>query len=146
MVNMFNEKVFLFLWWWFLIVSIVTCLNFAYWLGTFISPMSKRRFIKRYLKARQLINTASAIDRRSVLNFLSDFLRLDGVFVLRLIGDNAGDLICTDIVGKLYEGFKTQTEKGNTSRFPVSHPLLPAGKLPEKIPLIDSPEPKPTPV
>uniref|UniRef100_A0A914HI00 Innexin n=1 Tax=Globodera rostochiensis TaxID=31243 RepID=A0A914HI00_GLORO len=90
MINMFNEKVYLFVWWWLLLVGVATFLSFTYWLTT----------------PRQ--NEDDPNEKRAIGKFVNSYLRSDGVFLLRLISSNAGDLITTDIVFQLWHMFLTE--------------------------------------
>uniref|UniRef100_A0A914VH76 Innexin n=1 Tax=Plectus sambesii TaxID=2011161 RepID=A0A914VH76_9BILA len=45
-MNMFNEKIFLFLWWWFCLVGVLTTLNFLYWLTISVCSSSSYSFIR----------------------------------------------------------------------------------------------------
>ncbi|KAL3082944.1 hypothetical protein niasHS_010746 [Heterodera schachtii] len=102
MINMFNEKVYLFVWWWLLLVGIATLLNFFYWLTT---PRKNVPFIRQYLQVYHLLKKDDPNEKRAIGKFVNSFLRSDGVFLLRLIASNAGDLITTDIVFQLWHMF-----------------------------------------
>lgn len=53
--------------------------------------------------------------------FVDYFLRHDGVFLLRLIAANAGDLITTDIVKELWLQFlNEEADKAKTLPLPVA--------------------------
>nr|CAD2173141.1 unnamed protein product [Meloidogyne enterolobii]CAD2185803.1 unnamed protein product [Meloidogyne enterolobii] len=102
MINMFNEKVFLFIWWWLLLIGIATLFSLVYWLTT---PKQSVPFIRQYLRVYHLVkqddqNVTVAVDK-----FVHHYLRSDGVFLLRLIASNAGDLITTDLVYQLWQMF-----------------------------------------
>lgn len=102
MINMFHEKVYLFLWWWILLVIIVTAASLFYWFTMSFFKSQHRSFISQYLRVYNLIdqNSRFALDK-----FLGRALRNDGVLLLRLISLNAGDLITTDIVARLWKTF-----------------------------------------
>ncbi|KHJ42036.1 innexin-3 domain protein [Trichuris suis] len=117
MINMFNEKIYLFLWWWFLVVSIVTVLNFFYWIAVTISQRSQFHFISRYLRVSDNISD-SLPEQRLINRFLRHVLRPDGVFLLRIIATNAGDIITTDLVHELWQQYREK------QRYPTP-PILP---------------------
>lgn len=50
MVNLFNEKVFLFLWFWYLILMCLTALSFIYWAVVLMTPFFARTYVVRHLK------------------------------------------------------------------------------------------------
>lgn len=104
MVNMFNEKIYLFLWWWFLLVAVCTLLSLIYWIVMSIMKGQQRVFIHRYLRVYDLVKDDMG-DRRALSRFVNNCLRPDGVFLLRMVATNAGDLITTDIVSSLWKQF-----------------------------------------
>jgi len=100
---MLNEKLYLFLWWWFLLVAVLTILNLIYWLAVSFNPNSRRRFVARYLLARNVIKSPPSPERQhDVKEFVDGYLKTDGVLVLRLISANAGEIACANLVQKLW--------------------------------------------
>lgn len=49
-INLWNEKIFLFLWYWLVLVSTITCLNFIVWVYKALFRKSRESFVKKYLK------------------------------------------------------------------------------------------------
>uniref|UniRef100_A0A914MUA5 Innexin n=1 Tax=Meloidogyne incognita TaxID=6306 RepID=A0A914MUA5_MELIC len=108
MINMFNEKVFVFFWFWFLFVGVLSLLGLFYWSTATILPGCKRAFITKYLRCMGVIEqTSNAFEIHLVNNFI-DFLRTDGVFLLRMIQTNGGDLLVGEIITSLFERYKSK--------------------------------------
>lgn len=107
MINMFIEKVYLFLWWWFVVLSVATILSFIYWLTVSIVSDMKRDFVKKFIRAKTGDDVDSdKIKKKRFDNFIENYLTTDGVFILRLIAANAGDIFCMDIINSLWKEFK----------------------------------------
>jgi len=103
-INMLNEKLYLFLWWWFLLVAIFSIIDLFYWLAALFLPGSSASFIRRYLSARHT-NTAQPINEYAVRTFVSRNLRIDGVLILRVMSTNVGDLMTTYVIEKLWDTY-----------------------------------------
>ncbi|GAB1597361.1 innexin unc-9-like isoform X2 [Argonauta hians] len=103
-INLFNEKIFIFLWFWFVFVSTMACVNMLGWVYYMAFKKNNTRYIKKYLKLsnHQILNNEKKLYR----NFADNYLRNDGVFVLRVIGKNSTDLVLTDLVKQLWKIFK----------------------------------------
>ncbi|EYC36057.1 hypothetical protein Y032_0939g3131 [Ancylostoma ceylanicum] len=86
-LNIYYEKLFIFLWFWLLFVAIVSTTNSIYWIVSLCVSTKARRIITDYL----------ATDPDSKTNRLSteQFFRLlgkDGLFVLQQMALNLGDI------------------------------------------------------
>lgn len=103
MINMFNEKVYIFIWWWLLVVLFATIGNFAYWFVVSFSSSQQESFVNQYLRPFHL--TKKKEERNILKSFVNKFLKPDGVFLLRLVATNAGDLITTDLINRLWHQF-----------------------------------------
>lgn len=120
MINMFNEKVYLFVWWWILIVLIATIASLSYWLIMTFSKQQAESFITQYLRVYGVLPNEA---RGPVNKFIDSYLRHDGVFLLRLISANAGDLITTDLVYHLWQMFlDEEAPKAQTLPLPRAPP------------------------
>lgn len=120
MINMFNEKVYIFVWWWLIIVGVATFFSLFYWMLATMSTRRDMTFIRQYLKVYQLINTSDREERAALKMFVERSLRPDGVFVIRLIASNAGDLITTDLILELWKQF-LQEEAAKRETMPLTH-------------------------
>lgn len=106
-INLFNEKIYLFIWFWLVFVTIFTLLSILLWLWDFIGH-TRIQFIKRYIKMVPHYPYDRKTDRKSVQAFATHYLRQDGVFILRLIGKNVNEVILCEIILALYEIFKSK--------------------------------------
>ena len=102
-INMFNEKIFIFIWFWFVFVSIMTAINLAMWTTRCIFRLDQVRYIKHHLKAFGRVNKHT--DKKQVTLFVLDYLKNDGVFVMRLVSKNTNSLVVAEIVSRLWDRY-----------------------------------------
>ncbi|KAL3076563.1 hypothetical protein niasHS_014468 [Heterodera schachtii] len=104
MINMFNEKVFIFLWFWLLTITVLTALNLLLWLYRIFSKTSAKAFVLKFLRL------ANVDDQQpELVEHLPNFVHLlsrDGIVVLRLININTGDIqLSADTVAHLWHNY-----------------------------------------
>jgi len=102
MINMFSEKIFLFIWWWFMVVVIVTILNFFYWLFVISAQNSRHSYIQKLLFGFQGGDDEPAVTGTQAAYF-ADYIGPDAVLVLRLMSNNAGELMAGRVCKALYD-------------------------------------------
>nr|QQY02558.1 innexin 7 [Cryptocotyle lingua] len=116
-VNYFIEKVYVFLWFWFILVAGITALNTLQWMFNVCVPYRRVYFIRQYLKAlKQLSHT----EETECARFVNNDLGCDGVFLLQAVSRISSDLIVLDVTGMLWSNYQrakiTGTE-GDITRF-----------------------------
>uniref|UniRef100_A0A915PW38 Innexin n=1 Tax=Setaria digitata TaxID=48799 RepID=A0A915PW38_9BILA len=124
MINMFNEKVYLFVWWWILLVIFSTLGSLAYWYCMSFLETQQYSFIAQYLRVYGLLDGQA----HNVLeHFVRRCLHNDGIFILRIVAANAGDLITTDIVAELWKNYLEDEKKRSIPppALSLTHPVSP---------------------
>ncbi|KRZ79807.1 Innexin unc-9 [Trichinella papuae] len=104
MINMFNEKIYIFLWFWMFILAICTVMNFIYWLIVSFMISQQETMIENYLSLTAEFEN-QPVERRHVQRFVRHVLKSDGILLLRFIGSHAGDMIMTELVSRLFQDF-----------------------------------------
>ncbi|KAI6222917.1 Innexin family-containing protein [Aphelenchoides fujianensis] len=99
--------IFILLWFWYLLLFVVTMLSLVYWLFVLICPCFGRWYISTNLELHEseAVDIRSKQDRKSVNKFVHEYLKQDGVFVLRMVTLHAGILFGTELVMHLYKIF-----------------------------------------
>ncbi|XP_060075771.1 innexin unc-9-like [Ylistrum balloti] len=110
-INLFNEKVFIFIWFWLIFIAVLACINLFRWLYLIVFAKNKVDYVKKYLKINNELHTN--FDKKMCTRFAENYLRDDGVFVLRLVAKNSTDIVVTDLVRDLWKIFK---EKQSTKK------------------------------
>ncbi|XP_059164057.1 innexin unc-9-like isoform X3 [Physella acuta] len=106
-INMFNEKIFAFLWFWMFMVSVVTVINFLYWVYKWVFGGLKYIYnVKKFLKAKGLLVTE--YDRLQAGQFGRQYLRRDGAFVLAVILNNSNEVVMGDLVSELWKIYRSK--------------------------------------
>nr|CDS27457.2 innexin unc 9 [Hymenolepis microstoma] len=97
-VNMLNEKLYIFLWWWILAGVIITAIYLFIWIFRMCA-------------------------KRHVDEFAFKFLRSDGMFLIRMVRLNAGDMVTAGVVNVLWQRYLGRLES-NRNRF-TNSPSVP---------------------
>ncbi|CAL1530371.1 unnamed protein product [Lymnaea stagnalis] len=105
-INLFIEKIFAVAWFWLFFLAVASGINFIIW--TYDIFFSKRRehFIEKYLMI--LGDKESRKERTLFQKFVHHYLRDDGVFLLRSIGNNSSEIILMDLIKVLWSKFKAE--------------------------------------
>ena len=105
-INLFNEKIFIFLWFWYCLVAVMTAGNFLFWLWRALFRFNRAAYIKKYL--RILDEIKSIEDKKFAKKFADEYLRDDGIFVLRLVAKNSNDILLSDLISELWRNYKNK--------------------------------------
>ena len=100
-VNLFNEKIFAFLWFWIFFVAIVNIYSYLSWLVKVTFPSNRVKYVYKYLSLlRRGLTKAHAGGK-----FTHDYLATDGVFLLMMLENNVNELVVMDLVRHLWFKF-----------------------------------------
>lgn len=106
---MFTEKIFVFLWLWFLFLTLCTLSNLVFWITTLITPSLRLRFVLKYLELSDAPPDPEK-DRKHLRRFVVNFLRPDGIFILRMVASHAGTILCTELTYSLWLRYRESTK------------------------------------
>ena len=113
-INLFNEAIFLFIWCWFVFVALMACCTLLSWALKSALQSSRVDYIRKHLDLQNKVQEHEDDDDldidgyvkgspESCLEFTSDYLRQDGVFVLRLAGANTNAITVTEFICSLWD-------------------------------------------
>ncbi|CAH8552053.1 unnamed protein product [Heterobilharzia americana] len=106
-VNMLNEKIYVFLWFWFVFVASLEVASVGVWIYRLAARQSRLRLLIRYLKIADVYE--ESMDPL-LARFEMTFLRLDGSFLLQMMRLNAGSLITQEIVQAMLKRYTEQEQ------------------------------------
>lgn len=117
-LNLYNDKVFAVMILLMMGLMIASIVYLFIWVYRIFVPSSKNALI---LKLLVDINDE---EERDVYRFIEDYLKSDGILVLKLIRHNMGVNTCSEVTEGLFKQFLAQDEKFRSSLPPI-HSFLP---------------------
>ena len=84
----------------------MTVVSVFVWLKRLIFQRARRRFIGKFLRYLDGYGASHDSDKRVWHAFVDKFLRVDGVYVVHLVGDKAGEIVAGDIVCHMWTHFR----------------------------------------
>nr|CAH8853446.1 unnamed protein product [Trichobilharzia regenti] len=106
-VNMLNEKIYVFLWFWFVFIASLEFASIGVWIYRLAARQSRLRLLVRYLKIADVYE--ESMDPL-LARFEMTFLRLDGSFLLQMMRLNAGSLITQEILQAMLKRYTEQEQ------------------------------------
>lgn len=102
-INLLNEKLFIIIWFWLIIISVINGYSIWKWLYLLAWKESGPQYAWKRI---QILYGRNLKDKKICKEFARDFLRHDGCFVLRIIGKNTNEIVALDLLEYLYIYFK----------------------------------------
>lgn len=103
-INLFNEKMFIMIWFMLMIMSFVNIVNLMYNMSMLFFPRRKNEYIRKYIDEEQFppeVRNSSRLADVEV-KFVDKYLRQDGVFLIWLISHNTSPVVAAEIVAMLW--------------------------------------------
>ncbi|KAF8569956.1 hypothetical protein P879_01833 [Paragonimus westermani] len=115
-INMLNEKIYIFFWFWIVFLIVASCISLILWLVRMVIAPKRKDFIKRFLRVKGVLSrtTQQQITRSDLDDFIDEYLRRDGVFLVRMLALNAGEVITAEIVTVLYKDYLAHLDHNDT--------------------------------
>ncbi|CAF1469700.1 unnamed protein product [Adineta ricciae] len=108
--NIYNEKIFLFLWFWLAFVAVASIYGLLKWFHYF-TLKSRKDFIRCFLKANGVeyySENVSNYDIELLRTFVDSYCRQDGILLLRIITANMNNVLVGELICALWENWQLQ--------------------------------------
>ncbi|CAD5116783.1 DgyrCDS5632 [Dimorphilus gyrociliatus] len=105
-INMFNEKIFLVIWFWLVFVAIVTAASLIL---SLMSLLQSEDYVKTRLITLKEYRGKWAT-KCNVKHFSQHYLRSDGLFILRILAKNTNDLLASEILIGLWKEYQKERQ------------------------------------
>ncbi|OAF70970.1 hypothetical protein A3Q56_01211 [Intoshia linei] len=93
-INLFIERIYLLIWFWLLLVSFI---NIASCLSLIFKNLLKSRLLKSINTRLIVSDILEGTKKEDCKKFVNDYLRRDGVFLIRMIASNTSELIASEM-------------------------------------------------
>ena len=106
-INAYNEKIYMFLWFWMVFVAVASVLSLLQWLCRALVCADRVRFIENRLQLGDRVQAPPGVREAELARkFAYDYLRQDGALLLRLIAHNTDSITTTELICSLWDGWK----------------------------------------
>ncbi|CAD5210591.1 unnamed protein product [Bursaphelenchus xylophilus] len=103
MLNMFNEKIFLFLYWWLVFVFFLSLHDTAQWQLLLRWPNHRTQYVKRFIRPEMEFKLL-------LREFCERVVHPDVVFVLEMISLQANELYTQEVIQALWKEYQTNAQ------------------------------------
>ena len=122
-LNLYYEKIYMFLWFWMVFVAVITAISLVTWLLRAFMRQDRIRYVQNHLRMAHRLETND--DGRACEKFVKSYLRTDGVFMLRLIGHNTNQVTVTEVVTALWDMWEKRPIVTPTTSTELQYPSAP---------------------
>lgn len=115
-INLFNEKIFVIVWFWLVLVAAITAVDFVLSAAGFMYWPTQIKFVRRRLRDFQATPSGGGCDsggsltaphhaKTTMTKFVENYLRRDGLLIVRLMATNVSELAAAETLAGLWENY-----------------------------------------
>jgi len=125
-INIYNEKIFLLIWFWLAFVAAASIYGLIKWLYYF-SSSARTNFVRRFLKANDIPYYTSSTSSsttgigssndhhnqapiKRLEEFVNSYCRQDGLLLLRIVKKNTNNVIAGEVICALWDNWKVMPQ------------------------------------
>jgi innexin len=102
-INIFTEKIYIILWFWFVVLTALTFFDLILFLSKICWPQQRYKYVKKHVL---IFNDLANQNQLKTLNkFAKKHLKPDIVFVLKILAANVNGMVVSELVKKLWEAY-----------------------------------------
>lgn len=102
-INLYNDKIFAFIAFIFLLLGVVTILSLMVWIYRIFYPPHMEKFVRHFL---EVTNKLKCPDHSRLFGpFIEEHLRLDGCFIFKMMDRNLGSVVTESIIVKVWDTY-----------------------------------------
>ena len=105
-INLFNEMIYLIIWFWLVFVAALSVVGILLLISRMLYTPDRTVYIEKHLVMDGVYNPESQRDKVLLKKFVNEYLRLDGVLMLRLVGHNTNKVVVNEFICALFKMFK----------------------------------------
>lgn len=114
-INLYNEKIYLFLWFWMIFVAGVSAISLLVWICRAIFFSDRVKFVRNHLMLGDRIRRGGT-EGELIRKFTNDYLKQDGAFLLRLVAHNTNNITTTEVMCALWDFWKEKIKEKEADR------------------------------
>ncbi|CAH1802630.1 unnamed protein product [Owenia fusiformis] len=103
-INLFNEKIYIFLWFWFVIVASASTYSLVTWVAFAVFEQHHFRYLKSHLSDMDMYDKCK--DRYLLGNFLKGYIKQDGIFLFKMLSKNTSGIIASEALAGVWQEYK----------------------------------------
>jgi hypothetical protein len=120
-INLYNEKIFLGIWIWLIVLTILNFFSIISWIISLTKPR-RLATVKKYLKVcraasaekEELLSTTTAPRAEQLSRFreygeFTDYMHMDGFLIFRILSHNTDEVVAGQIIEHLYRSYEPAT-------------------------------------
>ena len=102
-INIFTEKIYIILWFWFVILTVLTVIDLILFLFRNGLSSQRNRYVKKHVEIFSKLNKE---EHGAILaKFSNKFLKPDVVLVLKIIATNVNGIVVSELIKDLWDSY-----------------------------------------
>jgi hypothetical protein len=122
-INLFNEKIYLFLWFWLVMVMFFNAYSLIIWTSRMFSWNDKYVYMRKRLAMVTDVDFNTMSGDRMLQDFVEKYLKQDGVFVFRLVEHNTDSVTGNEFAAGMWEYYRSLPQNKKMEENTEKEPL-----------------------
>lgn len=102
-INIFTEKIYVILWFWFVILTIITCVDLLTFIIKNLIPFERYKYVKKHVLVFSKLKSVE--HKKFFRQFAKKYLKPDVVLVFKIIATNVNGVVVSELIKQLWDSY-----------------------------------------